>query len=145
MTSLHAATLPRQTDPARALTQTGSEGLRNHLTQLTPLANFIVDNRVAARTNVPDNAEARVACLRELSTVIARMKPDDATRQSAGLPGILGLDHETVTRELVSAVCPPTATGPTPPNQRAVWCVLWLELRVSATPRGAQDLAAQRT
>jgi DNA primase len=102
--SLFTASLPRRSDPAQTLATAGTSGLRQHLTQLRPLADAIVDHRIEARPHLHDNAEARVACLREVTRVVARMTPDDATHQAARLSGILGLDQATVTRELADAV-----------------------------------------
>jgi len=108
LTSLLTASLPPRSDPAQTLATAGPSGLRRHLTQLRPLADSIVDHRIAARPNLGDNAEARVACLREVTRVVARMTPEDATHQAARLSGILGLDQATVTRELTDAVTAPS-------------------------------------
>jgi DNA primase len=104
VTSLFAPSLPRRSDPAQALALAGPSGLRRHLMQLRPLADSIVDHRIEAWPNLGDNAEARVACLREVTRVVARMTPPDATHQAARLGDLLGLDQETVTRELADAV-----------------------------------------
>jgi DNA primase len=113
--SLFTASLPRRSDPAQTLTVAGTSGLQRHLTQLRPLADAIVDDRIAARPNLDGNAEARVACLRQVTRVVARMTPEDATHQAARLSSILGLDQETVTRELTDAVTATSTNRGSPP------------------------------
>lgn len=109
LASLFAASLPDRSDPAQTLGQSGPEGLRGCLTQLRPLAQAIVDEHLAAWHNLDDNAEARVACLREISCVLARVGQRDMTSHAARLTSVLGLDHGTVTRELADAVSAPPA------------------------------------
>lgn len=110
--SLFAATLPNGSDPAQSLLDSGPDGLLGQLTRIQPLADSIIDNHLAAWPNLDENAEARVACLRDVARVTARMTPDDATNQARRLPAILGLDQETVTRELAEAVSAPSSTPP---------------------------------
>jgi DNA primase len=102
--SLFAATLPDTSDPAQALTEQGSATLLRGLTRLQPLADRVVDDHLAAWPNLSDNAEARVACLRELSLVLARTSPRTMARQAARICDRLDLGSDTVTRELSDAV-----------------------------------------
>jgi DNA primase len=106
-----AAALPPGSDPAQSLVDVGSEGLLRRITRLRPLAEALVDRRIAAWSNLEENAEARVACLRHVARVLSSMSPQDVAREARRLPGILGLDHATVTRELADAVSNPMPTS----------------------------------
>jgi len=108
--SVLAAKLPPGSDPAQALAVAGTRGLQHQLAQVQQLADAIVDDHIDTWPSISDNAEARVACLREVTRVIARMTPHDATQQAARLAEILGLDHRTVSRELTDAVTAPSAS-----------------------------------
>jgi DNA primase len=102
--SLFAARLPDGSDPAHTLVGNGSAALLRSLTELQPLVDQIVEDHLAAWPNLNDNAEARVACLRELSLVLAKTCPRTMARQASRLCDRLGLGSETVTRELADAV-----------------------------------------
>lgn len=101
--SLFAATLPNGSDPAQTLVGNGPTMLLQDLLHVQPLTDRIVDDRVAAWPNL-DNAEAKVACLREVSHVLTQMSPQTMARQSVRLREQLDLDGDTVTRELAEAV-----------------------------------------
>ena len=102
--SLHTAALSEGRDPADILGRLGPHALRRQIIHLQPLADVIVDRRISSWPNLNDNAEARVACLREVAIIVARMTPIDLTCQARRLIKALHLDPSTVTRELANRV-----------------------------------------
>ncbi|GAB3785732.1 toprim domain-containing protein [Nocardioides ungokensis] len=114
-----AAALPHHADPAETLVQEGPEGLSRCLTRLRPLAQAIVDEHLDAWPNLSENAEARVACLREVSRVLARLGTGDINTHATRLTSVLGLGQGTVTRELTDAVsAPPESLAPAATGRR---------------------------
>jgi DNA primase len=110
-------TFPKGSDPAGVLFTSGPLELQKLLSFSRPLADQLVDDRLASWPNLSENAEARVACLRETATLVARMRPTDLTREAARLPAELNLSQQTVTRELTEQVtagrsCVSTRSGP---------------------------------
>jgi DNA primase len=106
--ALAATRTPPASDPADLLRLTGPTGLRHHLTNTTPLATRLVDDYLATWPQLRDNAEARVACLRDVARIVCRMTAPDLANQAGRLPYLLGLTQETVTRELIEAASPTT-------------------------------------
>jgi DNA primase len=108
--------LPKGSDPADVLLASGSTALRKQLAYTRPLADQLVDDRLGLWPNLNENAEARVACLRETATLVARLRPADLTLVAARLPTDLNLSQQTVTRELAERVSPREGPpGPTSP------------------------------
>ncbi|WP_081683091.1 toprim domain-containing protein [Marmoricola sp. URHB0036] len=101
-------TFPLDHDPADIFRASGGITLREHLASTRPLADQLVDDRLASWPNLDDNAEARVACLRETAALVACMGPADLTREAGRLPAALNLSQQTVTRELAERVAAPT-------------------------------------
>ena len=116
VTDLLCPTLPSGSDPADVLLASGPAALNMHLASTRPLADQLVDDRLGLWHNLNESAEARVACLRETATLVARMRPADLTHVAARLPTDLNLSQQTVTRELAERVAPredpPGRSGP---------------------------------
>jgi DNA primase len=101
---LQAGTLPAGTDPADLVAHPGGAArLLEALSTTRPLSDLVVDARLLAWQDRLDNAEAKVAALRETAPAVARLRPDDVGRQATRLATILQLDPSTITRELIDA------------------------------------------
>ena len=92
-------------DPAELLVRSGSRALSAQLAAARPAIDRVVDARMDMWANRLDNAEARVACLREVAALLARLRPSDAAHHVRRLSERLSLRPETVTCELVEATC----------------------------------------
>jgi DNA primase len=97
-----AAALRLGSDPASVLEDSGTDGLRHRLYDLTPLADRLIDGLITSWPHLAESAEARVACLRSSARLVATFTKADATRQMRTLPARLDLDADTVARELVT-------------------------------------------
>lgn len=101
---LWAARLPEGHDPADLLTPSGGSGrLAQALANTRPLADLVVDAHLRPWVARLDNAEAKVAALRETAPAITGLRPADVGRQVARLATALDLDAGTVTREVIEA------------------------------------------
>ena len=114
---LHCPTFPKGLDPADVLLTSGPLELQRLLASTRPLADQLVDDRLASWPNLSENAEARVACLRETAALVTQMRTADLTREAGRLAGELHLSQQTVTRELTERVtaarsCESTRIGP---------------------------------
>jgi DNA primase len=112
---LHATLLPEGTDPAKILQTAGPRALAETLQEDRPLADAVLDPALAYWRDRRDNAEARVAAVRELAPALAALRPDDVGRQVARAAQQLDVDHATLTQALADAVTthpPPRSTWP---------------------------------
>jgi DNA primase len=107
---MHAVRMATGTDPAQMLEKGGPQQLRHALAESQPLAARVVDDILQRYDSKLKNAEARVSALRELAPVVVDRAERDVVRQVARLTGLLGLDHHTITRELIEAVTSPTSS-----------------------------------
>lgn len=101
---LRSVVLPDGCDPAVLLQTKGPRALRDALAHDRPLADAVVDHGLRYWLPKRDNAEARAAAVRELATSIARLRPDDVTREAGRLAQAFGIDHAAITEALTDAV-----------------------------------------
>lgn len=99
------ATLPGGQDPASLAQQDGPESLRAVLDAAagTPLADRVVDGRLARWSNRLTWVEGQVGATRDAATLIATLPPEHVGRQVARVAKHTGLDTATVTGEVVEA------------------------------------------
>lgn len=93
-------------DPAEVLSRSGASAVHARLLGTRPATDRVLGARIQRWAGQLDNAEARVSCLREAATLLARFPPADAARHAVELAELLGLDAEAVTNELVEAASP---------------------------------------
>jgi DNA primase catalytic core len=102
------------TDPAEALAHRKHTG--SHVVVGRPLADVIIETRLTSWANL-DNAEAAIACIREVAPIVAAMPPGDGTRQIPKLCEATRLPHELITHEITDALDrlhhPAARPGPT--------------------------------
>lgn len=104
---LTAATLPRGTDPADVLQVHGPHALRSALadrTRLTPLGQRVIDAELLAWAPVLDGAEGRIAAVKAVAPLIARLPSFAVAEQVARLADHVSLDPTTVTIALTDAL-----------------------------------------
>jgi len=115
---LYAVRLPQGSDPADLLKEHAGRHLALAVARPILLADLIVDSRIEDWPDLEDNLEARILCLRSTARAVASMPPAEATREAGRLPGLLGVDQATVTRELAEAVAPRGNHAPTESGRR---------------------------
>jgi DNA primase len=98
------AALPDGLDPAALAQQHGQEALRTALGGATPLADLVVDDRLARWADRLRWAEGRLSAARDAAGVIATLPPEHVGRQVLRVAEHVGLDHTEVTRAVTDAV-----------------------------------------
>ena len=101
---LLAPALPQGEDPAGCLARIGAGRLRDEMNSLRPLADHLVDARLASWADVHASAERELCCLRETASLAVRMRPEEVARQVTRMSEVLDLPAQTVTRELIAAI-----------------------------------------
>ena len=104
--TVESVPLPRGSDPAAVLAAHGTGGLRDALTRTVPLVDRIIDDVLAHYDARPTGAEASLCALRELAPSVAAAPPPEMARLAVRLTDRLGLEPQTVTRELSEATSP---------------------------------------
>jgi DNA primase catalytic core len=107
---LAAATLTRGTDPAEVLQVHGPQALRATLTdpqRLIPLGQHAIDTELRAWTRVLDGAEGRVAAVKAVAPLVAKLPNSAVARQVTHLAEHVSLDPTTVTIALTEALAAP--------------------------------------
>lgn len=102
---LDAAQLPAGTDPADMADH--PDALRTLLadpSHLQPLADVVIDDRLARWEHLPATLETSIGALRSAAPVLAELPPDQVSARVPGLADRLGLAHETVTTEVTEAL-----------------------------------------
>ncbi len=100
-----AASLPAGLDPAALAEHTGgADALRGALETAPPLADLVVDDRVARWADRLHWAEGRIGAARNAAGLIATLPPDQVGRQVLRVADRLGLDHADVTLAVTDAV-----------------------------------------
>jgi DNA primase len=117
-------------DPAEILGRSGAGAVHARLLAAGPAIDRVLGARIQRWAGQLDNAEAKVGCLREAATLLARFRPADAARHAVELAAVLGLDAEAVTRELVEAASP----SPSNPLALVTECPLRPDQTVSHPP-----------
>jgi DNA primase catalytic core len=117
-------------DPAEILGRSGAGAVHARLLAAGPAIDRVLGARIQRWAGQLDNAEAKVGCLREAATLLARFRPADAARHAVELAAVLGLDAEAVTRELVEAASP----SPSNPLALVTECPLRPDHTVSHPP-----------
>jgi DNA primase len=102
----HAAELPDGQDPAGLARSAGSQALTAVLDEAIghPLADVLVDEKIARFSDRLGTAEGRVYATRAAAEVIATLQGEHVGRQVIRLAGQLDVDPTTVTAEVVEAV-----------------------------------------
>jgi DNA primase len=85
------ATLPAGLDPAALAQQQGSDALRTALDGAPPLADLVVDDRLARWADRLHWAEGRVGAARDAATVIATLPPEHVGQQVLRVAERVGL------------------------------------------------------
>jgi hypothetical protein len=98
------AALPDGLDPAALAQQQSPEALQAALDTAAPLADLVVDDRLARWADRLHWAEGRVGAARDAAAVIATMPPEHVGRQVLRVAERVGLDHAEVTRAVTDAV-----------------------------------------
>ncbi len=98
------AALPDGQDPASLAQEQGAHALAAALDNAEPLADLVVDERLARWAEHLRWAEGRVGAAREVSTLIAAMPAQHVARQVARVAAHTGLHPSTVTGEVAEAV-----------------------------------------
>jgi DNA primase len=99
-----SASLPDGLDPAALAQQRSPEALRAALDTAGPLANLVVDDRLARWADRLHWAEGRVGAARDAAAVFATLPPEQVGRQVLRVAERVGLDHAEVTRAVTDAV-----------------------------------------
>jgi len=99
-----SANLPDGLDPAALAQQRGLEALRSALDNAPPLADLVVDDRLARWADRLHWAEGRVGAARDAAAVLATLPPEQVGRQVLRVAERVGLDHAEVTRAVTDAV-----------------------------------------
>src|SRR5664280_2867598 len=99
-----SASLPDGLDPAALAQQRGLEALRSALDNAPPLADLVVDDRLARWADRLHWAEGRVGAARDAAAVLATLPPEQVGRQVLRVAERVGLDHAEVTRAVTDAV-----------------------------------------
>ncbi|HET7415616.1 MAG TPA: toprim domain-containing protein [Arthrobacter sp.] len=118
---LSRLTTPRSmggSDAAETLRSSGAKALNGHLRTTVPLANRVINARLASWPNLHESAETELAALRDVTRIVARAQPTDVATLARKLAIENGFDLPTVTRELADAMtnsraarCGPVPTG----------------------------------
>jgi DNA primase len=99
------ANLPEGQDPAAVAQQRGPAALRAALdTATTPLADLVVDERLARWTDRLRWVEGQLGAARDAAVLIATFPPDQIGRQVLRVANRLGLDPADLTRAVADAV-----------------------------------------
>jgi DNA primase len=98
------AALPDGLDPAALAQQQSPEALLAALDTAAPLADLVVDDRLARWADRLHWAEGRVGAAHDAAAVIATMPPEHVGRQVLRVAERVGLDHAEVTRAVTDAV-----------------------------------------
>jgi DNA primase len=98
------AILPDGLDPAALAQQQGSDALRTALDNAPPLADLVVDDRLARWADRAHWVEGRVGAARDAAAVIATLPPEHVGRQVLRVAERVGLDHCEVTHTVTDAV-----------------------------------------
>jgi len=99
-----AATLPGGQDPASLAQSRGPAALRAALEAAVPLADLVVDERVARWADRLGWVEGRVGAANDAARLIASFPPEHVPRQVGRVAARLDLDHATVTGAVVDAI-----------------------------------------
>ncbi len=116
------ADLPDGHDPASLTQQHGTAALTAALETGRPLAEQVVEERLAGWAGRLDWPEGRIGAARDTARIIAALPPEHVGPQVARLADRLGLDPATITAAVLDALTgPDTDTGPDehPPLQAA--------------------------
>jgi DNA primase len=91
-------------DPAGVLEQRGPGALNDLLTGAVPLADLVIDERVARFERWLEFPDGTFGALRDVAPVIASLPADQVARQVGRVASRLGLAHSEVTRAVIDAV-----------------------------------------
>ena len=98
------AELPEGQDPAGLAQHRGPAALRDALdTATTPLADLVVDDRLARWADRLHWVEGQLGAARDAAGQIATLSPDQIGRQVLRVADRLGLDHAGLTRAVADA------------------------------------------
>ncbi len=96
--------LPARSDPACYAQQHGGAALRAVLDAASPLADLVVDERLAGWPDRGQWVEGRVGAARDAGRLVASFPPGQIARQVGRIAARTGLDSSTVTGLVVDAV-----------------------------------------
>lgn len=100
---LWTVSLPAGSDPAEVLRAHGADGLAAMLgSSLLPLADLVIDARLAEFDRWLEFADGTFAALRAVAPLIAGLPPGQVARQVARTAGRLGLSYAEVTDAVTS-------------------------------------------
>jgi DNA primase len=129
---LAAAAFSRGTDPAEVLQVHGPKALRATLTdpeRLVSLGQRVIDTELRAWTHVLDGAEGRVAAVKAVAPLVAKLPTSAVAREVTHLAEHVSLDPTTVTIALTEALtaprhlerrrCGPLSSSDSPPRAPA--------------------------
>jgi DNA primase catalytic core len=98
-------TFPAGQDPAGYLCERGTAGLAWLLGSHTrPLADLVVDTRIAKFERWLEFTEGAFAALRAVAPIVAGLPPDQVARRVAYVAAALGLSHAEVTEAVTAAL-----------------------------------------
>lgn len=122
-------------DPAELLARSGPQAVQAQLLNAVPASDRVIDARIDGWADRLDNAEAKVGCLREAAVLLARLRPTDPAYHVHRLSETLGLNEETVTRELVEATSPePSALAASLTSYTTPRTVTTMDPRLASAP-----------
>jgi len=100
-----AAVLPPGSDPSDVLLRHGSAVLTTALLdQARPLADVVIDRRLAAWSDRLPGVEGRVAAVRAIAPLIVALAPGEIVRQAERVAGHVDVELTTVHREVAACI-----------------------------------------
>ncbi len=115
------ADLPDGHDPASLTQQHGPAALNASLETVRPLAEPVIDDRLAAWAGRLDWPEGRIGAARDTARIIAALPPEHVGPQVQRLADRLGLDPATITAAVLDALTGPDTDTPHDAGQRRQW------------------------
>ena len=111
-----AVSLPDGSDPAGYLRDHGAAALAGLLDSAPPLADLVIDERVAAFDRWLEFPDGAFAALHAAAPLIAGLPPDQVARQVGRLAARLNLPHPDVTEAVTTALTHLVTTLPDHPE-----------------------------
>jgi len=108
--------LPEGQDPASLSQSSGPEALRLGLDAAQPLADLVIDERLARWADKVQWGEGRIGSMRAAAPVIAVLPADQALRQVRRVASVVGVELSAMVAEVVRVVSPDVATDAARPG-----------------------------
>ena len=117
--------LPAGHDPASLTQQHEAAALTTALQAVRPLAELVIDERLAGWAGRLHWPEGRIGAARDTAQIIAALPPEHVGPQVARLADRLGLDPATITAAVLDAL-----TGPNTASSPIAGCIVGIQQRV---------------